>query len=95
MRAFTRSEINYSREAIKILMIATDMTQIVGGRGGVSPKKTTLSKVNPAPENLALELLSGCGMISEVRRRISPNDEPRRRPLSQRVHHSSVSRYNV
>jgi hypothetical protein len=40
--------------------------------------------------NLALELLSGCGMILRARLRTSPADGRCLGPLSSRVHHSSA-----
>ena len=45
--------------------------------------------------NLALELLSGCGMILRAQLRTSPADERYHGPLSFNVHHSSAILCNV
>jgi hypothetical protein len=50
-----------------------------------SPAGRIRSKID-----LALELLSGCGMILSARRLTSPGDGLGHRPISHRVHYSLV-----
>jgi len=68
------------------------MTQMLGVNVGPQARRTAIGF---RKLDLALELLSECGMILRARLRTSPTDERCHRPLSSCVHHSSVIWCNV
>jgi hypothetical protein len=66
------------------------MTQMLGLTKYGGYEETALARGTFAKVNLALELLSGCGMILRAQLRTSPADERYHRPLTSRVHPSSA-----
>jgi hypothetical protein len=85
----------FRRLTINVCMLKVDMTQMLGVRGHLGWKPVALPSAGGTKRNLALELLSGCGMILRARLRTSPANERCHGPLSSRVHHSSVICCNV
>jgi len=66
------------------------MTQMLGQNVQGGGKETVLRPGLGAVINLALELLSGCGMILRAQTRTSPAKPRCHWPLSFSVHHSSA-----
>jgi hypothetical protein len=71
------------------------MTQMLDFGPSYQTGKTALAGAGTRKIKLALELLSGCGMILRARLRTSPAPERCPGPLSTSVHHSSVIWCNV
>jgi|SRR5579862_1410343 len=88
-------EANASVWCINIWTGNVDMTQMLGHGEYSRPKKTPLGGSLLGRVYLALELLSGCGMILRARLRTSQAEQRYHRPLRPSVHHSSVIWCNV
>ena len=80
----------FDRGGINIFGREVDMTPMLGLAEYGGFKETSLASGTSRKRILALELLSGCGMILRAQLRTSPADERCHRPLTSRVHPSSV-----